>query len=292
MKRPFAPSRAWRVIGIALSVTLAATPTLAGRDAAVAPSVKHKVVPELPDRAAEAGVGGSVTAELQVRRDGSVKDVRILQSTTPDMGFEQATLVALEGWRFKPARVGRKRVQGRMLVRLEFRPPERSLASSGRPISPWLSRNEQLPNGIRSCWTTAYGPLPCPSWASLLQTRTVETLPLLPIDGHAERRAQEERGADDGGQPFPDSPGEMYRRPFASPIQVSMPAHVTRSSRPATLGRQVTTGGSSQLGARGTRSRPVTTRGPGRSGVRSTSSRSGTSGSDSKRANRQSSPRR
>jgi len=286
------PSRFSFVIGIALIVTLVSAPTFAGRDEGVAPRVKRKVAPAFPAEAAEAGVGGSVTAELVVRRDGSVDRVRILESSTPDMGFEQVTLEALEQWRFKPARVGRKRVEGRMLVRLDYSPPERSLARSGRPISPLLSRKEQLPNGVRSCWTTAYGPLPCQSWASLLEARTVESLPLLPIDGRAEKRAEEERGEDEGVQPFPDTLGQMYRRPSPSQTQVTMPTHVTKSSKPGTPSRLVTTSRSSQLGTRSTISRPSTTRGSRRPGVRSTPSRSGASSRGSKRTSRKTNQRR
>jgi len=224
--------------------------TMAGEERLTAtdPVSKKTVAPMFPADAAEAGVGGSVTAEVLVGTDGRVSDVRILESTTGDMGFEQAAIEALEQWRFRPAREGKRKVDGHALVRLIFRPPDPALFTSGaygrgEPVHSWLeAATTGLPMGIERCWTMQ-GPMPCKKMVSPAE-----------YYGQPSRLARSP-GRDSGpGIERPQTAGQGYKRPSATSLNV----HV--ASSPAATGSQSRSSSTSSKSRSGTRERDKTQR--------------------------------
>jgi protein TonB len=61
-----------------------------------------QVLPEYPALARKAGVSGKVLLEAVVRADGSVGDVKVLQSPGANLGFEDVTMEAVRQWRYRP----------------------------------------------------------------------------------------------------------------------------------------------------------------------------------------------
>jgi protein TonB len=66
------------------------------------PSLLREVKPEYTQDARRRGTEGDVVLEIVVRRDGSVGEVRILQSL--GSGLDQRAVDAVRQWRFSPAR--------------------------------------------------------------------------------------------------------------------------------------------------------------------------------------------
>src|SRR6266576_1328244 len=54
--------------------------------------------PKYPERAKEAHIGGVVTMETVIGTDGTVREVRVLQSPDPDI--ERAAVEAVRQWEF------------------------------------------------------------------------------------------------------------------------------------------------------------------------------------------------
>jgi TonB family protein len=74
------------------------------RQADRAPQAIKIVAPQMPRLAIARGIRGDVTAELLVEPDGSVSQVRILQS--PDELLSNAVIDAMKQWTFSPLIVG------------------------------------------------------------------------------------------------------------------------------------------------------------------------------------------
>ncbi len=85
------------------------TPSLREGDlVALGPGVSRPVLldsvdPEYPKVADRLNQGGTVEAEVLVGPDGSVENVRIINVSPPDMGFEKSAEAAIRQWRYKPA---------------------------------------------------------------------------------------------------------------------------------------------------------------------------------------------
>ena len=92
-------------IGLALSAC-ASTPQEAGPSTGM-PEAIHKAQPRYPRPLAEAGMQGCVLVSFVIKPDGRADQYVILDSVPKGL-FDQATLAALNEWRFKqPPRPGR-----------------------------------------------------------------------------------------------------------------------------------------------------------------------------------------
>ena len=87
----------------------------------VPPKILHRVQPLYPKMAANIGMQGSVILEAVLRRDGSVSDIRVLDTIGQGkFGFEDAAIDALKQWRFQPGRLRDQAVDVRMRLKIEF----------------------------------------------------------------------------------------------------------------------------------------------------------------------------
>lgn len=72
------------------------------------PEVLTEVKAEMPEEAKRAGVQGTVILRVEVRRDGTVRKVRVVKGL--GYGLDEAALEAMKKFTFKPARVNGKPV--------------------------------------------------------------------------------------------------------------------------------------------------------------------------------------
>jgi protein TonB len=72
----------------------------AGTDRGAVPQVR--MLPEYPEAARARGIEGWITFRFTVARDGSVKDIEILDSR-PERVWDSATLRAVSSWKYQPA---------------------------------------------------------------------------------------------------------------------------------------------------------------------------------------------
>ncbi len=94
-----------------------ATPAEASSPVRIADSY---VAPVYPDLALRMGVQASVRLRVQVKSDGSVGEVGVLEATRKGMGFEQAAIDAVKRWRYQPAARGGQPEEAVIEVRLTF----------------------------------------------------------------------------------------------------------------------------------------------------------------------------
>lgn len=91
--------------------------------------------PIYPPALQRAGITGDVRASLVVHADGSVSDVKILQSDQPDLA--KATKVAITAWRFKPWAVeGEKPAEVEVIAPMVFQYD----SSLPRHLNQWLNK--------------------------------------------------------------------------------------------------------------------------------------------------------
>jgi protein TonB len=64
---------------------------------------ESKVSPDYPELARTVRLQGRVILQAVIRKDGTVEEVSVLQSTRPGVGFEQAAIEAIRRWRYEPA---------------------------------------------------------------------------------------------------------------------------------------------------------------------------------------------
>jgi protein TonB len=81
------------------------------------PEAVTKVPPDYPDLAREAGVDGTVLVQALVGKDGQVKDTRVVKSIPM---LDQAAVVAVKKWVFKPALSNNKPVAVWVAVPVRF----------------------------------------------------------------------------------------------------------------------------------------------------------------------------
>jgi TonB family protein len=74
----------------------------AGDDGVTFPRAVQQVAPGYPIAAMRAGVHGVVRLETIVGADGSVQDVRVIQSLDPTYGLDAEAIRAAKAWRFEP----------------------------------------------------------------------------------------------------------------------------------------------------------------------------------------------
>ena len=90
---------------------------LSGFDTDVIPVVRVQAA--YPRRAKQAGIEGSVTMEVLIKPDGTVSQAKVLESTPPRM-FDQAALVAIQRWKFRPKIVDGTPVSQRARQTIQF----------------------------------------------------------------------------------------------------------------------------------------------------------------------------
>jgi TonB family protein len=85
------------------------------------PVVLDRVDPKYPRIAERVRVNGDVQAEALVGPDGTVEEVRILEVSHANVGFEDATEEAVLQWRYKPATKNGVKVRMWVQIRVPFR---------------------------------------------------------------------------------------------------------------------------------------------------------------------------
>ena len=76
--------------------------------------------PEFPPAAWDARITGAVLLEMRVLKDGSVGDVKVVQCTRPKVGFEDAAVAAVKGWRFEPGMENGEPIEVLTRLKLNF----------------------------------------------------------------------------------------------------------------------------------------------------------------------------
>jgi protein TonB len=79
-----------------------------------------KVKPEYPELARVARLEGKVILQAIIHKDGSVGDVSVLQSTRPNLGFEDAAMAAVKQWKYQPAMQGNRPVDVYFTIVVDF----------------------------------------------------------------------------------------------------------------------------------------------------------------------------
>jgi periplasmic protein TonB len=82
------------------------------------PTAVFQATPPYPFELKRQGVEGQVTVEFIVDAKGEVVQAKAIASTNP--GFEEAAVVGVLKWKFKPGRKGGRNVASRMLVPIKF----------------------------------------------------------------------------------------------------------------------------------------------------------------------------
>ena len=100
-----------------------AATTQAVNDGLVPPQIvlETQKAPVYPPAAQAARFSGVVTLNFTILRDGSVGDVKVLECTHPNVGFEKASIKAVKKWRFDPATKDGEPVDYARTFRLTFR---------------------------------------------------------------------------------------------------------------------------------------------------------------------------
>ena len=94
-----------------------------------APIKESHTQPSYPKIARVAEIESTVILQALVERDGTVGDLCILESSRPGIGFEEATIRAVDSWRFKPARFEGRPVEVYFTVRVDFEIREKPRSS-------------------------------------------------------------------------------------------------------------------------------------------------------------------
>ena len=81
---------------------------------------KSKAKPEYPELARKAKIEANVIAQVIVNKDGTVRDICIIQTPSAKLGFASAATEAIQSWRFIPASIDSMPVMGLYTVRVDF----------------------------------------------------------------------------------------------------------------------------------------------------------------------------
>ena len=79
-----------------------------------------KVKPEYPELARVARLEGKVILQAIIHKDGAVSDITVLQSSRPNLGFEESATLAVRQWRYTPARQGDRPVDVYFTIVVDF----------------------------------------------------------------------------------------------------------------------------------------------------------------------------
>ncbi len=80
----------------------------------------HQVPPRYPRRARMQGISGWVRLEMVVQKDGSVRDVRVVEAEPGRGIFDQEAVRALSRWRFHPQMQEGKAVPALATITIQF----------------------------------------------------------------------------------------------------------------------------------------------------------------------------
>ena len=78
-----------------------------------------KVDPEYSQEARKAKYQGTVLLNLVVQRDGSVRNIRVVQSL--GLGLDEKAIEAIRQWRFKPGMCNGQAVDVESIIEVTFR---------------------------------------------------------------------------------------------------------------------------------------------------------------------------
>ncbi|HQW09361.1 MAG TPA: energy transducer TonB [Steroidobacteraceae bacterium] len=84
------------------------------------PKARKRTAPKYPAAAERAGIEGSVTVEFGLTPEGHTRDIRVVQSTPPEI-FDEAASDAVRAWRFEAVSAEDAARLPRSSVRLSFR---------------------------------------------------------------------------------------------------------------------------------------------------------------------------
>jgi protein TonB len=76
--------------------------------------------PVFPPAAWEARFTGAVLLEMTVLKDGTIGNVEIVRCTRPKVGFEEAAIAAVKGWRFEPGMENGEPIEVKTRLKLNF----------------------------------------------------------------------------------------------------------------------------------------------------------------------------
>ncbi len=79
------------------------------------------VLPEYPELARKARIQGNVTLTAIIGKDGVPRDIQVVQSNRPGLGFEEAAIAAVQQWRYEPALQNGKPVEVFITIDVEFK---------------------------------------------------------------------------------------------------------------------------------------------------------------------------
>jgi TonB family protein len=81
---------------------------------------KFRKLPKYPETARQMRREGRVKLEAVVHKDGTVGDLKVVESGTPDCGFEDAAIAAVRRWKYKPAVKNGARIAVRFAIIVDF----------------------------------------------------------------------------------------------------------------------------------------------------------------------------
>lgn len=114
----------WLVTLVLVSGALASDPPkkLGPQDGVIPPRIllKTQVAPVFPPAAQAARFSGIVTIAVRIDTSGAVERAHTVESTHPNVGFEEAALEAVRKWRFEPATLNGDPVPYETTYRLTF----------------------------------------------------------------------------------------------------------------------------------------------------------------------------
>jgi TonB family protein len=84
------------------------------------PQPVFQVKPQYTAEAMRAKLQGMVTLEVVVRPDGTVGDAKVVRSLDPIFGLDQAAIVAVKAWKFKPGMRDGKPIPVLVTVEMSF----------------------------------------------------------------------------------------------------------------------------------------------------------------------------
>ncbi|HKQ60793.1 MAG TPA: energy transducer TonB [Candidatus Polarisedimenticolaceae bacterium] len=136
------------MVMVALGVAAAATAMASvqqhvlmppGLDGVTMPRVVGYSQPEYPPAAQAARIGATVVLAVEVRADGSVGEVQVVDVNRKKLGFEEAARGAVQTWSFEPAVKDGTAVDSFIFVGMDF--------SSGFRASPLIGLNAFMDPG-------------------------------------------------------------------------------------------------------------------------------------------------
>jgi TonB family protein len=84
-----------------------------------APELVFKIDPEYSEQARKAKFQGTVVLNLVVQRDGTVRDIKIIDSL--GLGLDEKAIEAVKQWRFRPGLKNGQPVDVSAIIEVTFR---------------------------------------------------------------------------------------------------------------------------------------------------------------------------